>query len=211
MAGNIVVEWLRSLHLGQYAESFLDNGYDDLEICKQVGDPDLDAIGVFNPAHRGRLLASVRTLREEGAASVYFTLEETAAAAAAVSGKDLSDDCSCGGGGDAASRASDKSSSAGGGGGGGSGAAGASPGAASSSAGSASGSGSAELCGGGGGAVGRYADEYEEGKAELVRFPRMQLKLLLRERVAQDGVRLSAQPYSTAVSRARAGRARSGR
>lgn len=33
---NIVVEWLKSLHLAQYAESFLDNGYDDLEICKQV-------------------------------------------------------------------------------------------------------------------------------------------------------------------------------
>lgn len=79
MAGNIVSEWLRSLHLGQYAESFIDNGYDDLEICKQVGDPDLDAIGVFNPAHRSRLLQSVRTLREEGAASVYFSLEESVA------------------------------------------------------------------------------------------------------------------------------------
>lgn len=56
---NIVAEWLRSLQLGQYAESFLDNGYDDLEICKQVGDPDLDAIGVFNPSHRIRLLESV--------------------------------------------------------------------------------------------------------------------------------------------------------
>ena len=77
MASNIVVEWLRSLHLGQYSESFIDNGYDDLEICKQIGDPDLDAIGVFNQTHRARLLQSVKTLREEGAASVYFTLEES--------------------------------------------------------------------------------------------------------------------------------------
>lgn len=36
MSSNIVSEWLRSLHLAQYAESFVDNGYDDLEICKQV-------------------------------------------------------------------------------------------------------------------------------------------------------------------------------
>lgn len=36
MSSNIVSEWLRSLHLAKYAESFIDNGYDDLEICKQV-------------------------------------------------------------------------------------------------------------------------------------------------------------------------------
>ncbi|XP_055526200.1 uncharacterized protein LOC129718959 [Wyeomyia smithii] len=73
---NIVCEWLRALGLGQYAESFLDNGYDDLEICKQVGDPDLDAIGVQNPQHRSKLLKSVRLLREKGAASVYFQLND---------------------------------------------------------------------------------------------------------------------------------------
>ncbi|XP_030371634.1 uncharacterized protein LOC115621929 isoform X2 [Scaptodrosophila lebanonensis] len=73
---NIVCEWLRALGLAQYAESFLDNGYDDLEICKQVGDPDLDAIGVENPAHRHKLLKSVRSLREKGAASVYFMLND---------------------------------------------------------------------------------------------------------------------------------------
>lgn len=73
-SSNIVCEWLRALNLAQYAESFLDNGYDDLEICKQVGDPDLDAIGVLNPQHRHKLLKSVRQLREKGAASVYFML-----------------------------------------------------------------------------------------------------------------------------------------
>lgn len=71
---NIVCEWLRALGLPQYSESFLDNGYDDLEICKQVGDPDLDAIGVILPQHRHKLLKSVRQLREKGAASVYFML-----------------------------------------------------------------------------------------------------------------------------------------
>lgn len=73
---NIVCEWLKALGLSQYAQSFLDNGYDDLEICKQVGDPDLDAIGVQNPTHRHKLLKSVRQLREKGAASVYFQIND---------------------------------------------------------------------------------------------------------------------------------------
>lgn len=136
---NIVVEWLRSLHLAQYAESFIDNGYDDLEICKQVGEPDLDAIGVLNPTHRTRLLASVRTLREEGAASVYFTLEEAAAAQDWAKEQDRDQEP-------------------------------------------------------------RYRDEYEEGKAELVKIPRVQLRVLLRDKLAKDGIRLSLQPYSTTVS-----------
>ncbi|CRK90930.1 CLUMA_CG004619, isoform A [Clunio marinus] len=73
---NIVCEWLKALGLSQYAASFLDNGYDDLEICKQIGDPDLDAIGVQNPNHRHKLLKSVRLLRENGAASVYFQIND---------------------------------------------------------------------------------------------------------------------------------------
>lgn len=181
MSSNIVVEWLRSLHLGQYAESFIDNGYDDLEICKQVGDPDLDAIGVFNPSHRKRLLQSVRTLREEGAASVYFTLEETTA---------IHEECLC----DTSSVRSSRTSSGTNrcsekellGVQGGSQRGTASPGASSSN-------GSAQE-------LGKYLDEYEEGKAELVKIPRVQLKLLLRDQLMQDGIRLSCQPYSTSVS-----------
>ncbi|KAL5233995.1 hypothetical protein ACI65C_001405 [Semiaphis heraclei] len=150
---NIVVEWLRSLHLGQYADSFLDNGYDDLEICKQVGDPDMDAIGVFNPSHRNRLLQSVRTLREEGAASVYFTLEESAAIQEECKYSTSKEQCA-------------------------------------PSPGHSSGSSTQEL-------QQVHYDEYEEGKAELVRIPKLQLKLLLKDKLLQDGIRLSSQPYTT--------------
>ena len=167
MAGNIVAEWLRSLHLGQYSESFIDNGYDDLEICKQVGDPDLDAIGVFNPVHRSRLLQSVRTLREEGAASVYFTLEESAA---------VHEECLC----DNVSARSSRTSS----------------GRSEKEAGGRNTPAASDS----GQEVAKYLDEYEEGKAELVKIPRMQLKMLLREKLAHDGIRLSCQPYSTPVS-----------
>uniref|UniRef100_A0A8D0KP73 Sterile alpha motif domain-containing protein 5 n=1 Tax=Salvator merianae TaxID=96440 RepID=A0A8D0KP73_SALMN len=77
MCANIVYEWLKTLKLSQYAESFVDNGYDDLEVCKQIGDPDLDAIGVSLPLHRRRLHEAVQRLKEEdeGMAGLYFTLE----------------------------------------------------------------------------------------------------------------------------------------
>lgn len=165
LASNIVVEWLRSLHLGQYSESFIDNGYDDLEICKQIGDPDLDAIGVFNQSHRSRLLQSVKTLREEGAASVYFTLEDAS-------------DCFCDNVSSKSSRTSsekplsEKDAQR------------VSPTASSSS---------------GGPELTKFIDEYEEGKAELVRIPRMQLRTLLQEELRHDGIRLACQPYTTPV------------
>ncbi|KAM3856196.1 SAM and SH3 domain-containing protein 1 isoform 2-T2 [Vipera latastei] len=77
MCANVVYEWLKTLKLTQYAESFVDNGYDDLEVCKQIGEPDLDAIGVSRPQHRRRLHEAVRRLKEEDetTAGLYFTLE----------------------------------------------------------------------------------------------------------------------------------------
>ncbi|XP_018559225.1 SAM and SH3 domain-containing protein 1 [Lates calcarifer] len=75
---NLVLEWLSQLHLAQYVESFIDNGYDDLEVCKQIGEPDLDAIGVRIQYHRHRLLTAVQRLKEEDerkAPGYYFTLE----------------------------------------------------------------------------------------------------------------------------------------
>ncbi|XP_072221424.1 SAM and SH3 domain-containing protein 1 isoform X2 [Leuresthes tenuis] len=75
---NLVLQWLSKLHLAQYMESFLDNGYDDLEVCKQIGEPDLDAIGVRIQYHRHRLLTAVQVLKEgdkKQAPGYYFTLE----------------------------------------------------------------------------------------------------------------------------------------
>lgn len=195
---NIVVEWLRSLHLGQYAESFLDNGYDDLEICKQVGDPDLDAIGVFNSSHRNRLLSSVRALREEGAASVYFTLEETAALGNLAFHDEAESGASCASSSrnsSATGRPASESDREG------------TTGTCSSSrpvlavchqghSPAPSSTGSAHSSH----ELGKYLDEYDEGKAELVRIPRSLLRKLLREKLLQDGIRLCHQPYSTAVS-----------
>ena len=77
MSDNIVANWLGSLNLDYYTQAFFDNGYDELEICKQIGDADLDAIGVTKSAHREKIIRAVTKLKEEGGTSVYFTLEST--------------------------------------------------------------------------------------------------------------------------------------
>ena len=68
----IVSEWLGFLQLGDYARGFVDNGYDDLETVKQIGPPDLDAIGVASLHHRAFILDAVRVLREQERAFFGF-------------------------------------------------------------------------------------------------------------------------------------------
>ncbi|XP_075909404.1 uncharacterized protein LOC116955640 isoform X2 [Petromyzon marinus] len=77
MSARVVGEWLRTLNLDGYTDAFLENGYDDLEICRQIGEADLDAIGVSEPAHRSKIIAAVSRLAERTAgAALYFDLEE---------------------------------------------------------------------------------------------------------------------------------------
>ncbi|KAF5926435.1 hypothetical protein HPG69_013740 [Diceros bicornis minor] len=138
MGTNIVYEWLRALQLPQYAESFVDNGYDDLEVCKQIGDPDLDAIGVRAPAHRRRVLEAVRRLREQDAAAagLYFTLEPPPPAGAVPAGR------------------------------------------------------RGEPCG----------DPRSQAPAprgrELVSYPKLKLKIMIRDKLVRDGIHLSKPPFS---------------
>ena len=42
----LLQDWLRFIQLDEWSESFLDNGYDDLETVKQIERRDLVAIGV---------------------------------------------------------------------------------------------------------------------------------------------------------------------
>ncbi|XP_064114715.1 uncharacterized protein LOC135220969 isoform X5 [Macrobrachium nipponense] len=184
MEETIVTEWLKSLHMEQYSESFIDNGYDDLEICKQIGAPDLDAIGVVNPGHRNALLGAVMMLREEGAASVYFTVEEAQLASREHA---LTHNPPRGGPRGGRSSRSSRGSR-------GSGSTASTPGegplhsipmplasAASNTTPS------------------RYLDAYEAGRAELVRLPHTQLSGLLKERLVQDAVDLATHPYTTQI------------
>ncbi|XP_069168435.1 uncharacterized protein [Procambarus clarkii] len=175
MEETIVEEWLRSLHMEQYAESFIDNGYDDLEICKQIGAPDLDAIGVVNPGHRTTLLNAILLLREEGAASVYFTVEEAQLAA-----RDHTTLRNSSGSRGRSSRSSRGSR--------GSGSTASTPGEPPASLTLPMTSTTTPA---------RYLDAYEAGRAELVRLPHTQLSGLLKERLVQDAVDLATHPYTT--------------
>ena len=76
MTTNIVTDWLRFLDLEEYSEGFLENGYDDLETVKLIELADLLAIGVMRSDHQEYLLASVRILRERGAAWVYLIFSQ---------------------------------------------------------------------------------------------------------------------------------------
>eukprot|EP00076_Gallus_gallus_P039602 XP_025005140.1 SAM and SH3 domain-containing protein 1 isoform X4 [Gallus gallus] len=136
MCTNIVYEWLKTLQLPQYAESFVDNGYDDLEVCKQIGDPDLDAIGVAVPQHRRRIHEAVRRLREadERAAGLYFTLEPPPAPPAKGPRRPPGQD-------------------------------GAAP-------------------------------RHRPGRGGPVVYPRLKLKIMIRDKLVRDGINLSKPPYS---------------
>lgn len=171
-SSNIVCEWLRALGLAQYAEGFLDNGYDDLEICKQVGDPDLDAIGVATPQHRHKLLKSVRQLRENGAASVYFMLS----ADNDISTLTDSDEYLSGGGG---ANGGGLAVASGGGG--------------QNVYGSAAGA-----SGGGNGGMGSGSGNSGGGRDSPIIGSGLDAVLI--EQLGADGVRLTAHPYSTPVS-----------
>ena len=73
---NIVSVWLRFLNVEEYAQRFIDNGYDDLETVKMIGEDDLKAIGIDNKKDKEMIHLSVKILREHGGAWVYFLLGE---------------------------------------------------------------------------------------------------------------------------------------
>ncbi|KAH9505577.1 Sterile alpha motif domain-containing protein 5 [Bulinus truncatus] len=158
-SNSIVEDWLRSVDLVQYTQSFLDNGYDDLEVCKQIGEDDLDAIGVPKDEHREKLMRAVKVLREEGGAAVYFTLEEcdTCQSGDETEVGEGHDDDPC----------------------------------------------PSSVCGvvvsghvkQGGGAV--RLDAYDMGKTTLVTYPKVQLKLILRDKLVEDNIDLAGPPFTT--------------
>lgn len=66
-----VEDWLRGLGLLQYAQSFYDNGYEDVETCKEITTEDLDVIGVKSERDRDDIVTAVQRLKQ----NVYFELE----------------------------------------------------------------------------------------------------------------------------------------
>ena len=239
-SNSIVEDWLRSVGLVQYTQAFLDNGYDDLEVCKQIGEDDLVAIGVSGGEHRDQLLGAVKVLREEGGAAVYFTLEEccdtscqseddededvgagqglgdragsgrrsggvagVASAAAANRHGETADSRrpsapaniiapSSGKSGDVVkSPRPTKPTSAAAVAGGRKFSGPATAPSTPSGRGASAGAGSAALM---------RMDAYELGKSALVKFPSVQLKLILRDKLVENNIDLSGPPYTNTVS-----------
>lgn len=221
---NIVEDWLRSLKLVQYTQAFLDNGYDDLEVCKQIGEEDLDAIAVRKESHRDRLLQAVQTLREEGGTAVYFTLEETdltGTGASPRSSMNSAGQCDNGDLGQSRKKTDSATSTTGCGGGSSSSRSGGTRGmdkALSESACCASsvpvtppapattiasGVESIQTSGyfvNSGGCGNRRVDAYDVGKSALLTYPKLQLKNILRDKLYEDGIYLPNPPYTTQVS-----------
>ncbi|XP_071269147.1 SAM and SH3 domain-containing protein 1-like isoform X2 [Salvelinus alpinus] len=160
----IVFEWLKTLQLSQYVEFFVDNGYDDLEVCKQIGDPDLDAIGVYIPHHRQRIHDAVQRLKDddtETAAGLYFTLEPMPPASE-MCPSHLVDQY------ESKLRGSKSWTEP-----------------------------NSDRVGRNGGAyLGAQRNLTLGNRRELVIYPKLKLKIMIRDKVIRDGVNLARPPYS---------------
>ncbi|GBP97139.1 SAM and SH3 domain-containing protein 3 [Eumeta japonica] len=59
-----VEELLRRIDLPEYAIAFARNGYEDIELFKEIEPSDLDYLGIMTPEHRTRILAAVQLLHQ---------------------------------------------------------------------------------------------------------------------------------------------------
>ncbi|KAL6095953.1 samd5 [Pungitius sinensis] len=162
----IVFEWLKTLQLAQYVEAFVDNGYDDLEVCKQIGDPDLDAIGVCIPHHRQRIHDAVRRLKDEAnetASGLYFTLEPMPPAAEVYT-------CHVVDHYESKLRGSKSWTEP-----------------------------TSERTGRHGGYMGAQRNRTLGNRRELVIYPKLKLKIMIRDKLIRDGINLAKPPYSNKV------------
>ncbi|XP_042246969.1 SAM and SH3 domain-containing protein 1a isoform X2 [Thunnus maccoyii] len=159
----IVYEWLKTLQLAQYVEPFVDNGYDDLEVCKQIGDPDLDAIGVYIPHHRQRIHDAVRRLKEEAketASGLYFTLEPMPPAAEIYTSHMVDQY-------ESKLRGSKSWTEP-----------------------------NSDRVGRTGGYMGAQRNLTLGNRRELVIYPKLKLKIMIRDKLIRDGINLARPPYS---------------
>ncbi|XP_075940859.1 SAM and SH3 domain-containing protein 1a isoform X6 [Anarhichas minor] len=159
----IVYEWLKTLQLAQYVEAFVDNGYDDLEVCKQIGDPDLDAIGVYIPHHRQRIHDAVRRLKDEAnetASGLYFTLEPMPPASEIYTSHMVDQY-------ESKLRGSKSWTEP-----------------------------NSDRIGRNGGYMGAQRNLTLGNRRELVIYPKLKLKIMIRDKLIRDGINLAKPPYS---------------
>lgn len=59
-----VEELLHRINLPEYASVFVMNGYEDLELFKEIEPSDLDYLGIMNADHRAKILTAVQLLHD---------------------------------------------------------------------------------------------------------------------------------------------------
>ncbi|XP_075242739.1 uncharacterized protein LOC142337419 [Convolutriloba macropyga] len=76
MSVSRIEQWLSSIGFKQYTQLFIDNGYDDFELCKHLKENDLDLMGITIPIVKAEILSSVNNLKDApNAAHVYFSMD----------------------------------------------------------------------------------------------------------------------------------------
>lgn len=59
-----VEQLLQQINLSEYISVFVLNGYEDLELFKEIEPTDLDYLGIVNHEHRAKILAAVQLLHD---------------------------------------------------------------------------------------------------------------------------------------------------
>lgn len=59
-----VEELLHRINMHEYASVFVMNGYEDLELFKEIEPSDLDYLGIMNADHRAKILTAVQLLHD---------------------------------------------------------------------------------------------------------------------------------------------------
>ena len=95
MSDNVIKVWLRYVGFPEYCDSFIDNGYDDLETIKRIKIEDLEAIGVDDLEHQRCILKAVKDLKQKGAAWVYLLYSENKDELEIKAGQDSENYISC--------------------------------------------------------------------------------------------------------------------
>lgn len=59
-----VEDLLQKINLQEYISVFILNGYEDLELFKEIEPSDLDYLGIVNADHRAKILTAVQLLHD---------------------------------------------------------------------------------------------------------------------------------------------------
>lgn len=59
-----VEELLQKINMQEHISVFVLNGYEDLELFKEIEPADLDYLGIVNSEHRAKLLSAVQLLHD---------------------------------------------------------------------------------------------------------------------------------------------------